>query len=90
MEELQNLFRFIRVRENKIKRQYIFATHNANIPVFGDAELIVAMEEKEGQGQITENGIGSIDAKDVKEKVVQILEGGRDAFQMRKRKYNID
>ena len=48
------------------------------------------MEEKEGQGQITENGIGSIDAKDVKEKVVQILEGGRDAFQMRKRKYNID
>lgn len=78
------------IRENKIKRQYIFATHNANIPVFGDAELIVAMEEKEGQGQITENGIGSIDAKDVKEKVVQILEGGRDAFQMRKRKYNID
>ena len=78
------------IRENKIKRQYIFATHNANIPVFGDAELIVAMEEKEGQGQIIENGIGSIDAKDVKEKVVQILEGGRDAFQMRKRKYNID
>lgn len=78
------------IRENKIKRQYIFATHNANIPVFGDAELIVAMQEKEGAGQIAEKGIGSIDDRDVKEKVVQILEGGRDAFRMRKRKYNID
>lgn len=52
--------------------------------------MIVAMQEKEGAGQIAEKGIGSIDDRDVKEKVVQILEGGRDAFRMRKRKYNID
>ena len=77
------------IRENKIKRQYIFATHNANIPVFGDAELIIAMEEADGKGLISEKGIGSIDACEVKNKVVKILEGGADAFQMRKRKYNI-
>lgn len=77
------------IRANKIKRQYIFATHNANIPVFGDAELIVAMEEKDGTGRVCENGIGSIDAVGVKEKVVKILEGGKDAFKMREKKYNM-
>ncbi|MEJ7517623.1 hypothetical protein WL766_14235, partial [Staphylococcus pasteuri] len=39
-------------RKLKINRQFIFATHNANIPVFGDAELIVTMENENGQGII--------------------------------------
>lgn len=78
------------IRTNKIKRQYIFATHNANIPVFGDAELIIAMEEIDGQGKISENGIGSIDSEGVRNKVIQILEGGREAFRMREEKYGIN
>ena len=77
------------IRKNKIKRQYIFATHNANIPVFGDAELIVAMEENNLQGKISEDGIGSIDSEGVRNKVVQILEGGPEAFKMREEKYGI-
>lgn len=77
------------IRTNKIRRQYIFATHNANIPVFGDAELIIAMEEIDGQGKISESGIGSIDSEGVRNKVIQILEGGRDAFRMREKKYGI-
>lgn len=77
------------LRENKIKRQYIFATHNANIPVFGDAELIIAMEEIDNHGQIADGGIGSIDNTNVKEKVISILEGGKEAFRMRREKYNI-
>ena len=77
------------IRENKVKRQYIFATHNANIPVFGDAELIVAMDEVNNIGRIMDGGIGSIDSADVKKHVVQILEGGEAAFKMRERKYGI-
>lgn len=77
------------IRMNKIKRQYIFATHNANIPVFGDAELIVAMEEVEGLGKVSENAIGSIDSENVRKRVVQILEGGPEAFRMREKKYGI-
>ena len=49
------------LRSNKIKRQYILATHNANIPVFGDAEQIITMEEEEGNGRIAIDGLGSID-----------------------------
>lgn len=77
------------LRENKIKRQYILATHNANIPVFGDAEQIITMEEEQGAGRIAENGLGSIDSPQVKEKVINILEGGKTAFKMREAKYGI-
>lgn len=77
------------IRNNKIKRQYMFATHNANIPVFGDAELIIAMEEIDGQGLISNNGIGSIDSDCVRQHVIQILEGGPEAFRMREEKYGI-
>lgn len=63
------------IRNLKINRQYIFATHNANIPVFGDSELIGVMEEKDNQGTINSDCIGSVDNVKVKEAVVNILEG---------------
>ena len=77
------------LRELKINRQFIFATHNANIPVFGDAELIGVMEENEGTGSVNNNCLGSVDNNNVKEAVVNTLEGGSMAFIMRKEKYNI-
>lgn len=77
------------IRNNKVGRQYIFATHNANIPVFGDAELIITMEEENGQGVAVDNGIGSIDSEKVRQHVIQILEGGTEAFRMREEKYGI-
>ena len=77
------------IRKNKLLRHYIFATHNANIPVFGDAELIVAMEEQDGKGRIIQGGIGSIDTHSVRDYAVQVLEGGREAFLMREKKYGI-
>ena len=77
------------LRSNKIKRQYILATHNANIPVFGDAEQIITMEEENGSGRVATDGLGSIDDQGVKAKVIGILEGGTDAFKMREEKYGI-
>src|SRR5213592_4471422 len=32
-----------RMRDEKQRRQFIFSTHNANIPVLGDAELILGL-----------------------------------------------
>lgn len=77
------------LRDYKLNRQFIFATHNANIPVFGDSELIVVMEEVDGQGSVAENCIGSVDNTNVKTAVINTLEGGNIAFQMRKAKYNL-
>ena len=75
------------LRTSKTKRQYIFATHNANIPVFGDAEWIGVLEEEDGRSGLLASG--SIDANQVKELAANILEGGREAFTRRREKYGL-
>ena len=40
------------LRKAKLNRQFLFATHNANIPVFGDAEWIGVLSVEDNQGQI--------------------------------------
>lgn len=79
------------MRQEKRRRQFVFSTHNANIPVLGDAELILGLaacgEAKEGHARIAEEHMGSIDSRPVRELVEEILEGGKDAFEMRRSKY---
>jgi DNA repair ATPase RecN len=79
------------MRREKRRRQFVFSTHNANIPVLGDAELIVGLtaigEAREGAARIPEEHMASIDAKPVRELVEEILEGGKTAFEMRRLKY---
>ncbi len=75
------------LRNAKINRQFIFATHNANIPVFGDAEWIGVFESVDGQGVMPPEAQGAIDVDAVREKAANILEGGRTAFNQRKLKY---
>lgn len=80
-----------RMREEKQRRQFIFSTHNANIPVLGDAELIVGLsasgEAERGHARMAPEHMGSIDSRPVRELVEEILEGGKEAFEMRRRKY---
>jgi len=80
-----------KMREEKRRRQFIFATHNANIPVLGDAELIVGLtafgEAGQGKAKLSREHMGSIDTRLVRELVEEVLEGGKDAFEMRRLKY---
>jgi hypothetical protein len=92
-DDLDNRFVYAdvveRLRAVKDQRQLILSTHNANIPVLGDAELIAVLdtEEKGGKavGSIPE--LGSIDSRAIKIAVTQILEGGPRAFRRRQEKY---
>jgi DNA repair ATPase RecN len=80
-----------KMREEKRRRQFLFATHNANIPVLGDAELIVGLraagEADAGRAEIPTEHMGSIDARPVRELVEEVLEGGKEAFETRRLKY---
>jgi hypothetical protein len=80
-----------RMREEKQRRQFVFSTHNANIPVLADAELIIGLtasgEADGGRARIRPDHVGSIDARQVRELVEEILEGGKEAFERRRRKY---
>ncbi len=80
-----------RMRDGKRRRQFLFSTHNANIPVLGDAELILGLsasgEASGGHAKIAPEHVGSIDAGPVRALVEELLEGGQDAFERRRRKY---
>ncbi len=79
------------MKDEKRKRQFVFSTHNANIPVLGDAELILGLTtgsmDDDLQSQVERKHMGSIDARPVREMVEEILEGGKAAFEMRRLKY---
>jgi predicted ATPase len=79
------------MRNEKLRRQFVFSTHNANIPVLSDAELILGLrasgEAGGGHARIDRDYMGSIDDQPVRELVEEILEGGKAAFEMRRAKY---
>lgn len=80
-----------RLRATKGQRQVIVSSHNANIPVLGDADQIVSLvaEDSDGGvcGRIVDDGLGSIDHPPVRAMVEELLEGGREAFNTRRYLY---
>ncbi len=67
------------------RRQIIAATHNANIPVNGDAELVLSLADVGGRCQVRTRA--SIDDTAVRQEIRTVLEGGAEAFRRRAQKY---
>lgn len=61
--------------------QFIFATHNANIPVLGDAETVLVVDFKNEKIEVSQ---GNIDKLDTQKQIIDIMEGGKEAFEKRK------
>ena len=74
------------LRRMKDHRQLIFATHNANLPVNGDAELVYALETRNGRGRLLAEG--GLDRPAVCSAVLDVMEGSKEAFQRRREKYH--
>lgn len=74
-----------KLKEKKVSTQFIFATHNANIPVLGDAERVIAANNIEGVMHIAS---GTIDSKESQQQIVDIMEGGYEAFKRRNTIYS--
>ena len=72
------------LRENKRRRQIITVTHNPNIVVNGDAEMLHALDFSAGQCRVTVDG--SLQDKAMRDEVCHVMEGGRDAFERRYRR----
>jgi energy-coupling factor transporter ATP-binding protein EcfA2 len=70
----------------KEKRQIIVATHNPNIVVSGDAEQVIVMDALSDSKGICKE-MGSIDKPYIVKSVVEIMEGGKDAFINRSKRY---
>ena len=73
----------------KEKRQIIVCTHNPNIVVSGDAEQVIVLNAISDRKAKVEKH-GSIDNEDIVQSVIDIMEGGRDAFRVRQHRYGMD
>jgi DNA repair exonuclease SbcCD ATPase subunit len=67
------------------QRQVIVATHNANIPVLGDAEMILALDAAADRSSVL--AAGGLENPVVAHQVRHILEGGDEAFRARQARY---
>ena len=73
----------------KQRRQVIVTSHNANIVVNGDADLVVCCDYRragdQSGGRIKSEG--AIDIDEIRQEITTVMEGGKDAFRLRKEKY---
>jgi hypothetical protein len=76
------------IKKEKRRRQFVFSSHNANIPVLGDAELIIGLEATAEHATVPPDQLGSIDKTSIRQLASEILEGGREAFELRRAKYD--
>jgi predicted ATPase len=87
-DDLDNRFIFNslvqHVRDLKKERQIIFVTHNANIPVIGEAERVIVMR-MENPKRAANALVGDVDQ--MQQQIVDLLEGGAEAFRERQRRY---
>ena len=72
------------IRSGKQHRQIIAITHNANVVVNGDAEMIHAMDFRRGQCRVIERGC--LQDKPMRDEICRVMEGGREAFERRYRR----
>ena len=68
------------IGQKKPYMQFIFATHNANIPVLGDSERVLIVEFHETKIDVAQ---GNIDLGSTHKQIVDIMEGGKEAFDKR-------
>ena len=75
------------IRTAKPGRQIVAATHNPNIPVLGDAEMVFRVARKAGDDVCHIRNSGGLELPQVTAEV-QSLEGGADAFERRRQRYS--
>lgn len=68
------------IAQKKPYMQFLFATHNANIPVLGDSERVLVVEFQETKIDVAQ---GNIDLDSTHKQIVDIMEGGKEAFDKR-------
>ena len=88
-DQLDNRFLFETLlpalKRLKGRRQIVVATHNANIVVNGDADQVIQLEATSTQGRVACSG--AIEDPAVRDAIVRTVDGGDEAFRLRRLKY---
>lgn len=76
-----------KLRRGKNSRQFILTTHNSSVAVASDSDQFIVLEAEASNGRVV--AAGAIDRPDVRQAVIDHLEGGDEPYKLRSRKYNI-
>ena len=77
----------VRLRLAKRDRQFVFTTHNSSLAVASDSDTFVVMVGGPTRGEVILSG--AIDHEEVRDEVIKLLEGGRNTYFLKQRKYHI-
>lgn len=80
-----------RLLRAKATRQLLIISHNANIPVLGDADYVIKLENQPSDGggrKCSVSSAGCFESIDITKALLE-LEGGKEAFQFRRRRYRL-
>ncbi|MEW6587352.1 MAG: ATPase, partial [Nitrospirota bacterium] len=78
------------IKKCKTKKQIILVSHNATIPMLGDAQNIVMCRNDDKKITIKSNPLeGAIDGRDVVDLIAETTDGGKISVKKRVKKYNL-
>jgi hypothetical protein len=77
-----------RLRVSKSARQFIFTTHNSSVAVASDSDQFIVMDANATAGWVRNSG--AIDELEIKQQVVEHLEGGPESYDLKRRKYDLN
>ncbi len=77
----------VRLRKSKRFRQFIFTTHNSSLAVASDSDKFVVLKADAKHAELAM--AGAIDTDEVRNHVLELLEGGEDTYFLKQRKYNV-
>ncbi len=78
------------IKQMKKKKQIILVSHNATIPMLGDAQNVVLCRNIEGKIKIVSQPLeGYIESKSVVDYIAEITDGGKQSIKKRVKKYNL-
>ncbi len=78
------------IKKMKTKKQIILVSHNATIPMLGDAQNIVLCKNENGKISICSQPLeGKVDGKSMVDYIAEITDGGKPSIKKRVKKYNL-
>ncbi len=75
------------IKSTKTRRQIIVVTHNANIVVNGDSEMVHCLEVAAGQSHLNSD---SLQSEAIRKRICDTMEGGKKAFEQRYRRIHLE
>lgn len=75
------------IRGAKDKRQFIFTTHNSSVAVASDTDKFTIMQAEANRGRVVFSG--SLNSPQIKQEVIDYLEGGVETYARKREKYNL-